>query len=285
MSRKKVRQQSNETQSGCSFQEGEYMLSLTPDGVLYQREGEAFTRPYSEVKFTRAISRKRIKDTGSEKLYFTAPFPSSDTFNKFCFKENGAIYRTRELCGAERARAEEAIRQFSVPVSDRRKGTGGIVKPPLKTFREDGGIAHRLVAIAIFVFVTLLIGAVIMYLINYFLHTDTESLALVFLVFCLPCLIPIIIKSQELGSKIKIYEKGVQLKIRSKSGYGGTTSPFAIDKAFFSWEEVECVERVQSQVRYEVKFRLGYCVYTVPDFNGLYDYISSRFPQECKGGE
>lgn len=268
----------------CVFEEGGYQMRLTREGVKYEKDGEEVIRPYDEVKFYRAISRKRIDEAGSEKLYFTAPFPYSGNYNKLCFKRGGEIYRTHEFSGEEKSKIEAALRSYSVPVVDRKKGAG-VAKPPLKTFREDGGIAHRFVAIAIFVFVMFVIGAIIMYLINYFLHTATESLAIVFGIFCLPCLIPIIIKSQELGSKITIYEKGVQLTIRSKSGYGGTTSPFAIDKAFFSWDEVECVEHVQLQVDYEVRFRLGYSVYTVPDFDGLYDYIASRFPQKCKVSE
>lgn len=266
------------------FQEGGYQVRLTGEGVKYEKDGEEVTRSYEDVKVYRAISRKRVDEAGNEKLYFTAPFPYTGNYNKLCFKEGSQIYRTHEFSGEEKAKVEATLRSYSVPIVDRKKGAG-VAKPPIKTFREDGGITHRLVAIAIFVFVMFVIGAVIMYLINYFLQTDTESLAIVFGIFCLPCLIPIILKSQELGSKIIVSEKGVQLTIRSKSGYSGTNSPFAIDKAYFNWDEVECVERVQSQVDFEVRFRLGYSVYTIPDFGGLYDYIASRFPQKCKEGE
>ena len=272
----------NTKEADFSFHEGGYLLTLTEEGVKYTGKDEEFIRPYSDIKLYRAIAKKRYKDIGRERLYLTAPFPDSKEYNRFAFKEGGDIYRTHEFYGEEKAALENAINRYSVPVIDTRKSAGGIVKPPLKTFCEDGGIAHRLVAISCFVFVTLIIGAVIMYLINYFLHTDTELLALVFAIFCLPCIAVTVIKSQELGTKIKIYDQGVQLKIRRKSGYGGTTAPFSVEKYYFNWEEVECVERVQSQVQYQVQFRLGHSVVTVPDFNGLYDFILERFPEICK---
>ena len=268
-----------------SFREGEYLLTLTADGVKFTGEDEEFWRPYSEVKLYRAIARKRVKDIGREKLYLTAPFPVPRGYNRYAFKEDGETYRTHVFTEEERSGVEQAIAQFEIPVIDRRKSAEGIIKPPIKSFCDDGGIARRVVMIALLVFVSLLIGALIMYLINYFLHTDTGALALVFAIFCLPCAAVVIIKSQELGSRIKIYEEGVQLKIRRKSGYGSATAPFAVDKVFFNWDEVECVERVQSQVQYQVLFRLGHSVITVPDFNGLYEYLQVHFPEVCKVDE
>lgn len=269
------------------FREGEYTFTLEKEGVkcTLERDGkEERFYSYEEVKFYRACSRKRATSRGQEKLYFTAPAPSLTSYNRYRFKEGDKNYFTHEFRREEKERIESAIEEFAIPVSDRIRDASGIIKP-YKTFREDGGFAHRLVAISVFVIVALIIGAIIMYLINYFLHTATDVLALVFGIFCLPCLAVVVIKSQELGSKVKIYNKGVYLKIRSKSGYGGTTSPFAIEKAFFTWEEIESIQRVQSQVQYTVQFRLGYCVFSVPDFYGLYDYLSERFPEKCEKEE
>ena len=264
-----------------TFREGDYLAKLHEGGITYKGEGEELTVPYSDVKFYRDTSRKRADDTGSEKLYLKAPFPRTDNYNRYCFKEQGKTYHTHEFSAEEKEKIEQAITKFSLPVIDKRENAG-VAKAPLKVFHEDGGIAHRIVVISAMVLVSLVIGAAIMFLINYFLQTATDTLALVFGVFCVPCLAAVIIKSQELGTKVKIYEKGVCLKIRLKSGYGATNSPFAIEKAYFSWDEVECVERIQSQVQYRVVFRLGYCVYSVPDFNGLYDYIEQHFPEMCK---
>ena len=264
-----------------TFREGEYLATLGAQGITYKDEDEEITIPYSDVKFSRVLSRKRADDIGNEKLYLTAPFPRSGTYNRFCFKEKGETYHTHEFSSEEKAKMERAITAFAVPVVDKRKSTG-IAKAPMKVFREDGGFAHKIVVSSAMVLLALVVGAALMFLLNYFFKTDTETLAIVFGVFCVPCLAAVIIKSQELGSKVKVYEKGVYLKIRSKSGYGGTASPFAIETAYFNWDEVECVERVQSQVQYRVVFRLGHCVYSVPDFNGLYDYIFEHFPEMCK---
>ena len=273
--------QNTKEEKSCSFREGEYLLTLTKKGVKCKKEDEEYTLPYSDVTFYRAFSYKRADDLGREKLYLTAPFPFPCNYNRYCFKKNGETYRTHEFSAEEKARIEKAIKKFSVPVCTREKAASGIAKPPLKIFREDGGIANRIFTIALFVFVALVIGAVIMFLINHFLHTDTDMLAIVFGIFCVPCLVVVVFMSQELGSKIKVYDKGVFLKIRSKSGFEGTTAPVAIETVYFNWDEVECVERIQSQVQYRVVFRLGYCVYSVPDFGGLYDYISSHFPEMC----
>ena len=271
-----------EKSSDFSFREGEYLLTLTREGVKYQKDDSEETIPYSDVTFYRALSYKRVDDLGREKLYLTAAFPFPGNFNRYCFKKTGETYHTHEFSAEEKGRIEKAIKKFSIPVSEAKKPAPNIVKPPMKIFREDGGIAHRLFAIALFVFTALVIGTAIMFLINYFLHTDTQMLAIVFGIFCVPCLAVVVIKSQELGSKIKVYERGVYLKIRSKSGFEGTTAPVAIDTVYFNWDDVECVERVQSQVQYRVVFRLGYCVYSVPDIDGLYDYIAAHFPEMCK---
>ena len=267
-----------------TFREGEYVATLSEEGITYKGKDEEHTVPYSDVKLYRAHSRKRADDIGCEKLYLTAPFPRTGNYNRYCFKEQGETYHTHEFSAEEKESIERAIEEFSVPVVDKRK-SAGVTKAALKTFHEDGGIAHRIVVVSAMVLLSLMIGAAIMFLLNYFFETATDTLALVFGIFCVPCLAAVIIKSQELGSKIKIYDKGVFLKIRCKSGYGGTNSPFAIEKAFFSWDEVECVERIQSQVQYRVIFRLGYCVYSVPDFNGLYDYIAAHFPEMCKSDD
>ena len=266
--------------SEYTFREGDYLAKLHEGGITYKGGEEELTVPYSDVTFYRDTSRKRVDDIGSETLYLKAPFPRTDNYNRFCFKEQGETYHTHEFSAAEKDKVEQAIKTFSVPVVDKRE-SASVAKAPLKVFHEDGGIAHRIVVISAMVLVSLVIGAAIMFLINYFFETATDTLALVFGIFCVPCLAAVIIKSQELGSKVKIYDKGVSLKIRLKSGYGATNSPFAIEKAYFSWDEVECVERIQSQVQYRVVFRLGYCVYSVPDFNGLYDYIEQHFPELC----
>lgn len=271
----------NEELPEYTFREGDYLATLREGGITYKSGEEEVTVPYSDVKFYRDTSRKRVDDIGSEKLYLKAPFPRTDNYNRYCFKEQGETYRTHEFSAAEKEKIELAITKFSVPVIDKRENAA-VAKAPLKVFHEDGGIAHRIVVIAAMVLVSLAIGAAILFLVSHFFETATDTLALVFGVFCVPCLAAVIIKSQELGSKVKIYEKGVSLKIRLKSGYGATNSPFAVEKAYFSWDEVESVERIQSQVQYRVVFRLGYCVYSVPDFNGLYDYIEQHFPEMCK---
>ncbi|MDE6410972.1 MAG: hypothetical protein K2L02_00350 [Clostridia bacterium] len=275
---------SEEANSENSFCEGG--VSLEKDGVkcTLHEEGHEIFYSYEDVKFYRAVSHKRTSGTGQEKLFLTIPVPSLTSYNRYRFKADGKDYFTYEFSQDEKERAEEVIREYGISVSDR-KSSANSIKMLYKVFREDGGIAHRIVAISVFVVVALIIGAIIMFLINHFLHTANDTLAIVFGIFCLPCLAVVVIKSQELGSKVKIYDKGVYLKIRSKSGYGGTTSPFAIEKAYFAWEEVECVERVQSQVDYIVQFRLGYCVLSVPDFDGLYEYIEKRFPEKCKSKE
>lgn len=274
--------------SEYSFIDGEFSFTLGKEGVKITATGsegeEERFYSYEDVKFYRAFSRTGTSGAGQEKLYFTVPVSSLTNYNRYHFKIEDQNYFTHEFSSEERGKAEEAVKRFQIPVIDRRQEAGAI-KKLYKTFREDGGLAHRIVAISVFVIAVLVIGALIMYLINYFFHTATDTLALVFGIFCLPCLAVVVIKSQELGSKVKIYDKGIYLKIRSKSGYGGTTSPFAIEKAYFTWEEVECVERVQSQVDYEVRFRLGYCVFSVPDCDGLYEYLLKRFPEKCKNTE
>lgn len=275
----------NETAEGSSdycFRGEDYSFAFEKDGVkcTTEKDGEERFYSYGEVRFYRAVSRKRASNGGKVRLYFTVPVPSLTSYNRYRFKEGERNYFTHEFRSKEEERAKRAIEEFSIPVDERVYGVSAIKKLH-KTFREDGGLAHNLVAISVFVAVALIIGGLIMYLINYFLHTDTDTLAAVFGIFCLPFLAVVAVKSQELGSKVKIYDKGVYLKIRSKSGYGGTTSPFAIESAFFTWEEVESVQRVQSQVQYIVQFRLGYCVFSVPDFGGLYDYIKEHFPEKC----
>ena len=274
-----------ETSAEYSFFARGYSFTLGKDGIKCVWTGsegkEERFYSYDDVKFYRALSRECASSAGREKLYLTVPVPPLTSYNRYQFKIDDQNYFTHEFGKNEKGKIERAVKEFQIPVSDQRKNAGSIRKL-YKTFREDGGLAHRIVAISVFVIIALIIGALIMYLINYFLHTDTDTLAIVFGIFCLPCLAFVVIKSQELGSKVKVYDKGVYLKIRSKSGYGGTTSPFAIEKAFFTWEEVECVERVQSQVDYVVQFRLGYCVFSVSDFDGLYEYLSRRFPEKCK---
>lgn len=267
--------------SGYSFREGEYVFTFEKDGVKCAAEdGERFYS-YGEVRIYRVVTRKNASNTESEKYYFTAPAETLTSYNRYRFKEGGTNYFTHEFNTGECAKLKKAIEEFSVPVTEKVHDLRGI-RAHYKTFREDGGLAHRIVAISAFVFVLLIIGALIMYLINYFLHTDTDTLAIVFGIFCLPCLAVVVIKSQELGSKVKVYDKGVYLTVRSKSGYGGTASPFAIEKAYFTWDEIECVQKVQSQVQYTVQFRTGYTVYSVPDFYGLYDYIALHFPEKCR---
>ena len=277
-----------ETPAEYSFAEGEHTFTLSPDGIKYISAGtdgkEERFYSYTDVKFYRALFRENASGAGQEKLYLTVPVPTLTSYNRRQFKIDDRNYFTHEFSREEKGNIEEAIGKFQIPVIDKRRDAGAIRKL-YRTFREDGGLSHRIVAISVFVIVALVIGALIMYLINYFLHTDTDTLAIVFGIFCLPCLAFVVVKSQELGSKIKIYDKGVYLKIRSKSGYGGTTSPFAIEKAFFTWEEVECVEKVQSQVDYIVQFRLGYCIFSVPDFDGLYEYLTRRFPEKCVNKE
>lgn len=263
------------------FCEDGYAFTLQKDGVkcAFGEDGEAFYS-YGEAKIYRVVTRKNASTAEEEAFFFTAPAPALKSYNRNRFKEGDKYYFTHEFRGEEVARVKKAIGEFSVPVTEKLHDLRGI-RDCYKTFHEDGGIAHRFVAIAVFVAVALIIGALIMYLINYFLHTDTDMLALVFGIFCLPCLAVVVIKSQELGSKVKIYNRGVFLKIRNRSGYGDTPSPFAIEKVYFTWEEVESVERIQSKVQYMVQFRLGYQVYTVPDFYGLYDYIALHFPEKC----
>ena len=277
-----------EASAEYSFFDGEHSCTLSGDGikciVAGADEKEERFYSYDDVTFYRTLSRKRAASTGEERLYLTVPVSTLTSYNRYHFKVNDQNYFTYEFGPEEKGKAEEAIKKFQIPVEDKRKDAGAIRKI-YKIFREDGGLTHRIVAISVFVIVALLIGALIMSLINYFLHTATDTLAIVFGIFCLPCLAVVVIKSQELGSKIKIYDKGVYLKIRSKSGYGGTTSPFAIEKAYFTWEEIACVERVQEQVDYIVQFQLGYCVMTVPDFDGLFEYLNRRFPAKCKNQE
>lgn len=268
-----------------SFQEGECLLTLTEEGLKYQKGEEEQTIPYSDVTFSRALSYKRADDLGREKLYMTAPFPYPCNYNRYCFKKEGETYLTHEFSAEEKAQADKAIEEFAIAVAEKPKPAAAPVKPPMKVFREDGGISHRIFAIALFVFVALAIGAAIMFVINHFLHTATDMLAIVFAIFCVPCLVIVVVKSQELGSKIKVYEKGVYLKIRRKSGFDGTTAPVSTETVYFNWDDVECVERVQSQVQYRVVFRLSYCAYSVPDFDGLYDYIKAHFPELCEGEE
>ena len=248
----------------------------------YQKGDEEQTIPYSDVTFSRAFSYKRVDDLGREKLYMTAPFPFPCNYNRFCFKKKGETYLTHEFSAEEKEQADKAIKEFSIAVSETPKPAASIAKPPMKVFREDGGIPHRIFAIALFVFIALAIGAAIMFVLNHFLQTATDMLAIVFAIFCVPCLVVVVIKSQELGSKVKVYEKGVFLKIRSKTDFEGTTAPVAIDTVYFNWDDVEYVERIQSQVQYRVVFHLSYCVYAVPDFDGLYNYIEAHFPDVCK---
>lgn len=268
--------------SGYSFYESEYTFTFQKEGVrcTFGGDGEAFYS-YDEVKLTRVVTRKNASNVEEETFFFTASAPVLKSYNRNRFKEGDGYYFTHEFCGEEVGRVKKAIEEFSVPVTVKSHDLRGI-RDCYKTFHEDGGIAHRFVAIAVFVAVALFIGALIMYLINYFLHTDTDMLAIVFGIFCLPCIAVVAVKSQELGSKVKIYDRGVYLKIRNKSGYGDTPSPFAIEKVYFTWEEVESVQRIQSKVQYMVQFRLGYQVYTVPDFYGLYDYIALHFSEKCK---
>lgn len=276
-----------ESSSDYTFAEGEYSITLQKDGVLCaaERDGrEERFYSYADVKFYRVVSRKNASNKEREKWYFTAPASTLTSYNRFRFREGDSNFFTHEFRRNETERLKEAVGEFSVSVTEKMHDTRGM-KSLCKTFREDGGLAHRIVAVSVFVLAALIIGALIMYLINYFIHTDTDTLALVFGIFCLPCLAVVAIKSQELGSKVKVYDKGVYLKIRSKSGYGGTTSPFAIESVYLTWDEVECIQRVQSQVQYQIQFRLGYCVYTLPDFYGLYEFISVRFPEKCAVAE
>ncbi len=277
MQRKRI---TEELPENC-FREGKYVIAFTDGGMLCSASGEEEERllPYEDVRFYRTVQRKSVSDIGRAKLYFTAPFPFSRSYNRYCFMENGKRYLTHEFTDAEKRRAEECLARFSVPVIDRRVRLGGIAKLR-KSFCEEK-FTRSLFATGITLFAALLIGVVIMYLLNYFLHTETESLAMVFGIFCVPCLAVILFKAQELGSHVKVYDRGVYLLIRIKSG-DGNTSPYAKYRAFFAWEEVESIERVQSQVQYFVKFRLGYCVYTVPDFDGLYEYLEQNFPEKCK---
>ena len=145
-----------------TFREGEYLVTLSEEGVTYKGQNEELTFPYSDVTFYRANSRKRADDIGSEKLYLKAPFPRIGNYNRLCFKEEGETYHTHEFSAEEKAGIEKAIGKFSVPVVDNRK-SAGIAKAPLKVFHEDGGIAHRIVVIAAMVFLSLIIGAAIMY--------------------------------------------------------------------------------------------------------------------------
>ena len=268
-----------------SFQEGGCLLTLTADGLKYEKDEKEVTIPYADVTFSRALSYKRADDLGREKLYMTAPFPFPCNYNRYCFKKGDKTYLTHEFSAEEKAQADRAIMEFSIAVAEGPKPAVSVAKPPMKIFREDGGIAHRIFMIALLVLFALAVGAAIMFIVNYFLHTDTNMLAIVFAIFCVPCLVVVIVKSQELGSKIKIYEKGAYLKIRSRSAFEGTTAPIAIETVYFNWDDVVCVERIQSQVQYRVVFRLSYCVYSVPDFDGLYDYIAAHFPELCKGEE
>ena len=277
-----------ETPAEYSFAGGEHSFTLGPDGIKFISAGtdgkEERFYSYTDVKFYRALFRENASGAGQEKLYLTVPVPTLTSYNRRQFKIDDRNYFTHEFSREEKGKIEEAIGKFQIPVIDKRRDAGAIRKL-YRTFREDGGLSHRIVAISVFVIAALVIGALIMYIINYFLHTDSDTLATVFGIFCMPCHTLIVVKSQELCSKIKIYDKGVYHKIRSKSGYGGTTSPFAIEKAFFTWEEVECVEKVQSQVDYIVQFRLGYCIFSVPDFDGLYEYLTRRFPEKCVNKE
>lgn len=276
---------SDEASLEYSFCEGAFLLEKDGVKCTFHEDGqEELSYSYDDVKFYRAVSHKRTSGAGREKLYLTVPVPSLTSYNRYRFKADDKDYLTYEFRREEKEKAERAIKEFDIPVANRTSNANAI-KKLYKTFREDGGLAHRIVAISVFVVVALIIGAIIMFLINHFLHTATDTLAIVFGIFCLPCLAVVVIKSQELGSKVKVYDKGIYLKIRSKSGYGGTTSPFAIEKVYFAWEEVECVERVQSQVNHIVRFRLGYCVFSVPDFEGLYEYLARRFPEKCKSKE
>lgn len=274
------------TSSQYDFSEDERTFSLQKDGVRSVANGSGEERAYSydEVKFYRVATRANSSNEEEKKLYFTAPAPTLKKYNRYRFKENDRCYFTHEFSRGEEEKIKRAIEEYSIPVIERERDLRG-VKRHYRTFCEDGGLAHRIVALALFFFVLLIIGTIIMYLINYFLHTATDTLALVFGIFCLPCVVVVIVKSQELGSKVKIYDTGVYLKIRSKSGYGGTASPFAVETVYLTWSEVESVEKVQSPVNYIVQFRLGYRILSVPDFYGLYDYIALHFPEKCKRNE
>lgn len=270
--------------SEYGFCKGEFIVTFERDGVrCASGKEEVRFYVYEEIRLYRVVTKKSATNAVAEKFFLTVPAETLTSYNRYRFRSGETNYATLEFKAEECGRLKKAIGAFSVPVVEKVHDLRGMRKA-YKTFREDGGLSHRIVAVSVFVSVLLIIGALIMYLINYSLHTDTNTLAAVFGVFCLPCLAVVVIKSQELGSKVKIYDKGVFLKIRSKSGYGGTTSPFAIETAYFTWDEVECVQRVQSQVQYIVQFRIGYAVYSVPDFYGLYDYIASRFPDKCEKG-
>ncbi|MDE7373103.1 MAG: hypothetical protein K2N18_03475, partial [Clostridia bacterium] len=274
MHRGRLSEDTKPRHTNYTFHEGEFTVTLTKDGAWSKSKGQKGRLiPYGEGQFYRAVERSSASRRGRDKLYFTAPVSAPCNYNRFCFKKEGVTYLTHEFSEEERKRIELALSEYNVPVIDKRVKASVIVKP-YKTFCEDGGLIHRIVGFSIAFLAALLLGTLIAVLLNYFLHTDTESLAYVFAIFCVPCLLVVLIKAQELGSKVKIYDKGVYLKIRGKSGVGGTVSPFAIQKTFFTWGEVESVELVQSQVRYLVTFRLGYCVYSMPDFNGLYEYIA-----------
>lgn len=285
MRRRITNKESSPRHTNYVFHEGQFTVRLTKDGAVSKsEEGTERLIPYGEAQFYRAVERRSVSARGKDRLYFTAPVSTPCNYNRFCFKKEGVTYLTHEFNDEERKSVELALSEYAVPVTDRRVKASVIVKP-YKTFCEDKGLIHRLVGISIAVLAALLLGTLIALLLNYFVHTDTESLAYVFGIFCVPCLLIVLVKAQDLGSKVKIFDKGVYLKIRGKSGGGGTVSPFAIQKTFFTWGEVESVERVQSQVQYFVTFRLGYCVYMVPDFNGLYDYIARNFPEKCKESE
>ncbi len=284
MQRRRLEENQANRKLGYRFREEKYSFSLTEEGVDYTEEetGEKGLLPYSAVKFYRATSRSSASARGKEKLYMTVPVSFPCNYNHYCFKADGVTYLTHEFSESERLRIELAISEYSIHVTDRRTGALAVMRS-CKNFSEDGGLVKRIVAISISVLGALFLGAVIAFLLNYFLHTDTGSLALVFGIFCLPCLAIVLVKAQKLGSRVKIFDKGVYIKIRGRSGEI-EDSPFAIQKAFLHWGEIESVERVQSQVQYYVKFRLGYCVYAVPDFNGLYEYIARNFPEKCKVG-
>ena len=267
------------------FRDGEFLLTLTENGVLCsKRDGEEERLlSYDEVRVYRSVQRKSATDLGKSKLFLTAPFPFSQNYGRYCFQEDGKRYLTHEFTEEERKRAEDCLARFKVKVVERKTRPSPIPKL-YKRFSEAGSLSRRLFVAGLSVFAALLLGVVIMYLLNHFLHTETEGLAMVFGIFCVPCLAVVLIKSQELGSVVKIYDCGVRFLVRMKSG-DGTVSPFAIYRAFFTWDEVEEIERVQSQVEYLVRFRIGYCVYSVPDVNGLYEYLENYFPQKCKSEE
>lgn len=282
MQRRRLSETEEKRKLGYRFREDKYSFSLTAEGVDYTEEenGEKGVLPYDAVQFYRATSRSSSSSRGKEKLYMTAPVSFPCNYNRFCFKADGATYLTHEFTESERSRIELALSEYGISVTDRRTGPIAVMKA-YKNFSEDGGLVHRIVAVSLSVLGALFLGAVIAFLLNYFLHTDTGSLAMVFGIFCLPCLAVVLVKAQKLGSRVKIFDKGVYIKIRGRAGEI-EDSPFAIQKAFLNWSEIESVERVQSQVQYYVKFRLGYCVYAVPDFNGLYEYIARSFPDKCK---